>query len=228
MNIFGIPIDNIPRAKVLKQISAWLGGTSFQRIATINPEFLLLAQRSSAFKEALLAADMRVADGVGLYFPFWLSGEQLVGHYPGADLMQDILKLAEEEGYGVALALHEHGLSSPPQILGALKEKYPRLLCALVDGSKIQDSSFKILFSNFGAPFQEIYLESLRNKQSGIRLAMGVGGALDFITGAIPRAPQFMRRFGLEWLWRLYQQPQRFHRIWNAVVVFPVKVLSQK
>jgi N-acetylglucosaminyldiphosphoundecaprenol N-acetyl-beta-D-mannosaminyltransferase len=61
-----------------------------------------------------------------------------------------------------------------------------------------------------------------------MRLAMGVGGAFDFLTGRIPRAPKAIRTLGLEWLWRLYQQPKRFRRIWNAVIVFPAKVLCQK
>jgi N-acetylglucosaminyldiphosphoundecaprenol N-acetyl-beta-D-mannosaminyltransferase len=57
---------------------------------------------------------------------------------------------------------------------------------------------------------------------------MGVGGAFDFLTSKLPRAPKVLQSVGLEWAWRLWQQPRRFRRIWNAVVVFPVKVLSQK
>lgn len=248
MQVLGVPINNLSRSEVLNQVQTWLEGNTFHRIATVNPEFLLLAEKNQSFKQSLLAADLRIADGVGLHLPFWLAGEKLIGHYPGVDLMHAIFELAEAKGYGVALALHEHGLSTPIQVLACLKEKYPQLSVSVFpaqagiqsldfreDGndtqassSKLQVPSFEILFCNFGAPTQELYLESLRNKKTSIKLAIGVGGAFDFLTGAVPRAPKVLRNLGLEWLWRLLQQPSRFKRIWNAVIVFPTKVLSQK
>lgn len=248
MRVLGVPIDNVPRDTVLEQVKTWLAGDTFHRIATVNPEFLLLADQNPNFCQALLAADLRLADGVGLHLPFWLSGEKLIGHFPGADLLHEILKIAEVRGYPVAFALHEHGLSTPLQILAVTKEKYPKLVCSVIPaqagiqgldsrrnlpdswagGNDQGSNASKLLLCNFGAPMQELYLESLRNKNTGIRLAMGVGGAFDFLTGAVPRAPKVFRSCGLEWLWRLIQQPRRFRRIWNAVVVFPVKVLSQK
>lgn len=229
MRVLGVPIDNLSREAVLKQVETWLQGGGFHRIATVNPEFLLLAQENARFKQSLLAADLRLADGVGLHLPFWLAGEKLIGHFPGADLLDAVLKLAEAKGYRVALALHEHGLSTPLQILAALKEKYPGSICSLWNPSaNIQQSTFTILLSNYGAPLQEMFLEDLRHKETGVRLAIGVGGAFDYLTDAIPRAPKFLQQLGLEWLWRLIQQPRRFRRIWKAVIVFPVKVLSQK
>jgi len=55
---------------------------------------------------------------------------------------------------------------------------------------------------------------------------MGVGGSFDYLTGKVPRAPEFMRQIGLEWLFRLIIEPRyRFKRIWNAVVIFPIKVI---
>jgi len=77
---------------------------------------------------------------------------------------------------------------------------------------------------NFGAPYQELLLAGLRNQPGTIRVAMGVGGSFDFLTGKVKRAPRWMRAVGLEWLWRLLLQPRRLKRIWNAVVVFPVQV----
>jgi UDP-N-acetyl-D-mannosaminuronic acid transferase (WecB/TagA/CpsF family) len=82
MNIFGIGIDNLSRAEALSQIDHWLaGGDTFHRIATVNPEFLLLAERNAAFRGALLSADLRLADGSGLYLPFFLAGESSSNAY---------------------------------------------------------------------------------------------------------------------------------------------------
>jgi len=86
-----------------------------------------------------------------------------------------------------------------------------------------------IVFANFGAPYQEKFLNSLKSaKNSKMRLVMGVGGSFDYLTGKIRRAPVFTRKIGLEWLWRLIQQPRRIKRIWNAVIIFPIKIIFQK
>ncbi len=228
MKIFGVSIDNLPRSTVQKYIEAWFVSDTFHRIATVNPEFLLRAERNVHFKQSLIKADLRIADGFGIHFPFWLSGEELIGRYPGTDLVWDMLKLAEDKEYPVGLVLHEHGLSTPLQILAALKERYPKLQVALYTDTSRMNFQPMILLCNYGAPLQETYLESLRGQNTGIKIAMGVGGAFDFLTGVVSRAPRWMRGMGLEWLWRLYQQPKRFRRVWNAVVAFPIKVLSQK
>lgn len=228
MKVFGVPIDNLSRAAILDRIEHWLIEGGFHRIATINPEFLLLAQSHPNFRTALQKADLRIADGVGIHFPFWLAGEKLLDRFPGADLLPEILKLAEANGYPVALAVHEQGLSNAEQIKTALLEQYPKLQVEMLSLREPEQSQAVILLCNYGAPLQELYLETFRTRNTNFRLVMGVGGAFDFITGVILRAPYIMRRLGFEWLWRLLQQPSRFRRIWNAVVVFPVKVLSQK
>lgn len=228
MNIFGVRIDNLDRPTVLSTMSTWLTTGGFHRIATVNPEFLLLAHERAHFRESLRKADLCIADGVGIHFPFWLSGEKLPTRFPGADLMQAILHLAETKGYTVGLVLYENGLSTPEEIITALRRHYPNLAVQVVSPLTTAHSPCTILFCNYGAPLQELYLESLREKQTNFRLVMGVGGAFDFLTGALPRAPRWMQHIGLEWLWRLMRQPSRFRRIWNAVIVFPIKVLSQK
>lgn len=228
MKIFGVPIDNLSQSAILHTIEHWLLQDGFHRIATVNPEFLLLAHSHPKFLQALQSADLRIADGVGINFPFWLAGEKLMARFPGADLLHEILQIAETKGYRVALALYEQGLSNPEKIKTALLERYPKLQVEMLSLREPQSSQAAILFCNYGAPLQELYLETFRTRNTNFRLVMGVGGAFDFITGVIPRAPQWMRSFGLEWLWRLLQQPSRFKRIWNAVMVFPIKVLSQK
>jgi N-acetylglucosaminyldiphosphoundecaprenol N-acetyl-beta-D-mannosaminyltransferase len=73
-----------------------------------------------------------------------------------------------------------------------------------------------ILFVAFGAPKQEKWISENIQKLPSVRVAMGVGGSFDFISGKIPRAPKILRTHGLEWLWRLILQPQRIKRIYNA------------
>lgn len=231
MSIFGVSINNLSRAEVLKRIESWLGQSGFHRIATVNPEFLLLSEKNRAFRGSLLSADLRVADGFGLHLPFFLAGEMLIERIPGADLLPEIIALAEEHRLTVGLMLDPGGLSSYELIKKSLLEQYPDLSVAKFAPEYLLGklpAPYHIVFCNYGAPLQEIVLAGLKSAPGDIRFAMGVGGAFDFLTGKVPRAPKFLRSIGLEWAWRLSQQPKRWRRIWNAVVIFPWKVLSQK
>ncbi len=231
MQTLGVSIDNLSQSEVVNRIRQWFDGEGFHRIATVGPEFLLLATKNRAFRGALESADLRVADGVGLHLPFFLAGETLVERIAGADLLPEIFRFAEAKQLTVGLMLDPGGLSSYEAIKKVLLETYPDLSVAKFSHEYLTGSlpiPYHIVLCNYGAPLQEIMLAGLKEKPGSVRLAMGVGGAFDFLTGKVPRAPRPLRSIGLEWLWRLWQQPKRWHRIWNAVIVFPVKVLSQK
>jgi len=75
---------------------------------------------------------------------------------------------------------------------------------------------------------QEMWINSNLSLMPGIKVAIGIGGTFDFLSGQIKRAPKWMRNLGLEWLFRLIKQPSRIGRIWNAVVVFGWMVLRKK
>lgn len=238
MKLFGVPITYASREEILTQVGGFLVEPHFHRIATVNPEFLVLAEKNREFKQTLLAADLCVADGFGIVLVSWFQGKKIT-RYPGADLLDDILSIAERDGHSVFLAIKQDGLSSYEEIRLALLKKYSRLSVSGTDDAvegienwsaswRINSGNSAIVLCNFGAPEQEIFLEKLRGINTPMRLALGVGGAFDFLTGKVPRAPLFLRAYGLEWLWRLILQPKRWKRIWNAVAVFPVKVLLQK
>lgn len=233
MRILGVRVDNLSQEEILRKVADSLGENKFYQIATVNPEFVLAAQKDEKFREALNGCDLNVADGFGLYLAFWKRGEKLRYRLTGADLMEEILKRAEEKKLGVFLAANRNGLSGWEETANAIKKVYPDLK---IDGinmdgkiSKLKIGNFgnyEVIFCNFGAPFQEKFLHSLKSLKNGkIRLAMGVGGSFDYLTGQIRRAPVCMRQLGLEWLWRLFQQPKRWKRIWNAVVVFTWKTI---
>src|SRR3989339_351123 len=90
---------------------------------------------------------------------------------------------------------------------------------------KIEISKAEILFVAFGAPKQELWIAEHLHELKNIKVAMGVGGSFDYIAGVVKRAPNWMRKFGLEWLYRLVKQPWRIRRIFNAVVRFPWVVI---
>lgn len=95
--------------------------------------------------------------------------------------------------------------------------------------NKILDFVPDIMVCNFGAPYQEKFIFHNLSKVPSVKIGIGVGGALDFLTGKIKRAPKWMRFFGLEWLWRLIKQPlKRSKRIYRAIFVFMNKFFYWK
>jgi len=217
MELLGVSISQATRQEILAHIESFLFEPTFHRIATVNPEFLVLATGDASFKASLRQADLCVADGFGIVLVGLLRGEK-VTRLPGADLVKEVLVRAERGKYGVALVVKKDGLSSFEEIREALLKEYPNLRIVT------EPTQAEIVFCNFGAPEQELHLEHLRNAPGNIRLAIGVGGSFDYLTGKLKRAPKIMRLIGLEWLWRLILQPKRWHRICMAVIVFPFRV----
>lgn len=156
----------------------------------------------------------------------------------GTDLMLEICRSAQPFGLRIFL------LGGRPHIVKKTKEQllrgFPHLnIVGALSGCR-HDSGFgeiqrciekaqpHILFVAFGAPNQELWIAKHLKKFPSVRVAMGVGGAFDFIAGARFRAPKLFRSLGLEWMVRLLQEPSRIVRIWNAVVRFPLKILFLK
>lgn len=230
--IFETRVDNLSLKDTMEKINFFLSDDRFHQIATINPEFVLEAQKNSAFKKILNQCDLNVADGWGIKLAFTRFRERLRARITGADLMEKILDTAEKKRLKIFLATKKNGLSDWKETRKAILRKYSKLE---ISGDDIdsKDTNYKIptgkcqlLFCNFGTPDQEIFINSQKNDK--IKLAMGVGGSFDFITGKIKRAPIFIRQIGLEWLWRLILQPKRWKRVFNAVIIFPIKIMLAK
>jgi N-acetylglucosaminyldiphosphoundecaprenol N-acetyl-beta-D-mannosaminyltransferase len=244
MNLLGVRIDNFSKKEILEKVESFLRERKFHQIATINPEFILEAQKNPEFRNILNDADLNIADGIGIRFAFWRLAEKLKCRMAGADLMHEILRIANEKKLAVFLAVNEKGLSLYEETQSVFSKLYPNVVfnganldiqChsgldpesqKILKQVKDDKGDIKILLVNFGAPFQEKFINSLKNDT--IMLAMGVGGSFDYATGKLQRAPKIMRILGLEWLWRLFLQPKRWKRIWNAVIVFPIKILFLK
>lgn len=230
--IFGVKVDNLRKDEVLEKIENFLREDKFHQIATINPEFILEAKKDKEFKSILNNCDLNIADGCGLKFAFWRRGQKLRARIAGVDLMRDILKIANDKNFKVFLVANNRGLSRWKEVRSGILKIYPKLDIEGADldyknsNFKLQITNYDVIFCNFGAPHQEKFLNSL--KYAKIRLAMGVGGSFDFATGKLRRAPLWMRKIGLEWLFRFIQQPSRFRRIFNAVIIFPIKILFSK
>ncbi|MEI7891343.1 MAG: WecB/TagA/CpsF family glycosyltransferase [bacterium] len=237
MKILGVRVDNFSKKEILEKIEFFLTEKAFHQIVTVNPEFVVEAQKNQTFKNILKGSALSVADGVGISYAFLRFGKVLKQRITGVALLSEILKIANQKKITVFLAIKKDGLSSFEEIKFALSKIYPALKIVGNDYDLSQHDHTKkddqlpmtdccILFCNFGAPFQEKFI--FTQKSANIRLAMGVGGAFDFITKKTHRAPMILQQIGLEWLWRMILQPRRWRRIISAVIIFPVKIIFSK
>lgn len=230
VKILEVRIDNFYVGEIRKIINNMLNREPEQKfITTLNPEILLKASRDENYKKILNSADLNICDGFGIKLVSFLKGRPLKARLAGADLVDFLLRRAEEKNQKVFVVAAENSLSRPAEIEQAIREKYPNIWVKSAYHFTSQDDSkndiiekAEIVFVNFGAPDQEKFIYEKRTKFPNAKILIGVGGTFDFLTGEIKRAPKWMRKAGLEWLWRLAKEPKRIKRIWNAVVVFPM------
>ena len=202
--ILGVKIDDVSLNEAIKKVERWLDDTKKRYIVTPNPEFLVTAYNDPEFKKILNNADLAIPDGVGLKLS---GGIECIT--PGIDLMEALIKMAEEKGAAVGFLGGRDKVAE--ETVKCLKEKYPKLRVSFISEEPENISSADVLFVAFGAPKQEKWIaENLNNIP--VKVAMGVGGAFDFFSGRVPRAPFWVRKLGLEWLFRLAVQPWRINR----------------
>jgi len=220
VEILGLRVDQVDFEQALAKGEAFLSGQR-HTLVTPNPEFVVYAQKDRAFKEIINQADLAIPDGVGLIWASRVLGRPLPGRVAGADLAEELIGRAARAGKSVFFLGGRGGVSK--RASQAMKKSYPGLKIAgswSGDPSEAGDQEIRrkigrgrtdLLLVAYGHPRQEYWINrNLAGLDVGV--AMGVGGAFDFWSGDIPRAPKLIRRLGLEWVFRLTIQPWRIRR----------------
>lgn len=229
LEILGVKINSLTQNEVLQRVESFLEDGNQHYIVTPNPEFLVKAQKDREFMDILNRADLAVPDGIGLIFASWFFGKRLKKRITGVDLMEAICEKASQKKWQVFLFGTKKAVDK--KTAENLKQKYFGL-----DINCFDESYFKkrlsvqpaIIFVALGSGAQERWIVNNIKKIPCIKLAMGVGGSFDFISGQILRAPKVLRVIGLEWFWRLCCEPKRIFRIFNAVIKFPLLILKYR
>lgn len=209
VNILGVLIDDVTMEEAVEKVREFLQDGRKYQIVTPNPEHIMLAQEDSEFRKILNEVDLAIPDGVGVV---WAS-KSLRERVTGTDLMLKVCELAAQEGYSVSFLGGQNGVVF--DAAKVLQQKFPGLkivwLVEDIPPSTLYFPPSDLLFVAFGAPHQEKWIHQ-NLPHLPVKVAMGVGGAFDFVSGKIKRAPVFVQRSGLEWLWRLILQPWRIRR----------------
>jgi N-acetylglucosaminyldiphosphoundecaprenol N-acetyl-beta-D-mannosaminyltransferase len=220
-------------AAALDRIDQMVSAGGHHLVATVNPEFVMRAQRDREFSGVLEAADLCLADGTGVVWAARRLGCAMRGPVTGVDLIPPLAELCARRGFRLFLLGAAPGVAE--ELAVRLRQEHSGLEVAAHAGSPDQSSdaetlelvrrhATQVLLVAYGAPKQEIWIARLKDRL-GTAVAIGVGGSFDYLTGRASRAPVWMRRAGLEWLHRLGTQPWRIRRM-AVLPAFAFKVLS--
>jgi N-acetylglucosaminyldiphosphoundecaprenol N-acetyl-beta-D-mannosaminyltransferase len=197
----------------------------FGYAVTPNVDHTVKFRKNAQFRELYRRAELVVADGVPLLWAARLLGTPLKERVNGTDLFERSCQFAAQRGHSVFLLGGSVGAANSASKI--LIQRHPDLKIAGCEcpafgfhkseeqnhaiQRRIRESGADILFVGLGAPLQEQWMCDYA-EGSGVAFAIGVGVSFSFVGGLIPRAPVWMQRNGLEWLWRLGKEPKRLWR----------------
>ncbi len=220
VDVMGVAFDNVTMAQALEKAQTLLSQPGASYCVTPNAEIVYEAMQDKAFCEILNEASLVLPDGAGTVLGAKLLGTPLQQKVAGIDFAANLLEVLEKNGQSLYLLGSKPGIGE----LAAEKmlEKHPKLkICGIADGyfkdeapviAKINEARPDVLFVCLGAPKQEKFMYAHREELK-VRLMIGLGGSLDGFAGTVKRAPKWMIRLQLEWLYRLLKEPKRLGRM---------------
>jgi N-acetylglucosaminyldiphosphoundecaprenol N-acetyl-beta-D-mannosaminyltransferase len=238
--ILGVPFDNVTATEAVTAIEQMIASRRPHYLVTANVDFLVQAQSDVELRRILAEAHLVLCDGTPLLWASRLLGNRLPERVAGSDLVPELLKVAAQKKYRVFL------LGATPdsveQAVSRLNHQYPSLVIAghysppfrsllKMDHDEIKrrvrEAQPDLLFVAFGCPKAEKWM-SMHYRDLGVPVVVGVGATIDFLAGRIKRAPHWMRRTGLEWVFRMACEPRRlFGRYMKDLWVFAWRMAAQ-
>lgn len=222
VNIMGIPVDNLTMEGAIEKSMGFLLKNSVHTIYTPNSEIMMIAQRDPILKNILNEADLLVADGAGVVLASKILGTKLPEKVAGFDLVKNIFSASRQKSLSVFLFGSKPGIAEKAGI--NILQLFPWIkIVGCQSGyfqqneedriiESINSSNADILLVALGAPKQEKWIHKNKHRLN-VKICVGVGGTLDVFAGEVKLAPEFFRKNGLEWLYRLYREPKRFVRM---------------
>lgn len=237
VDILGVSISKVTMEEATQKVSAFVKSNTFHSIYTPNPEIVMLAKNDPEFHQILDEADLVVPDGIGVVIASKINKDPLPERVAGYDLVQNTMKQAVQEGYKYYFFGSKPGISEVAA--EKMRETYPGIeIVGTRNGyfkpedeadiiADINHSGANILLVALGAPKQEKWIEANKHLMPNVRVAIGVGGSLDVMSGNVKRAPKAFQKLGLEWFYRLLKEPTRFKRM-LVLPEFLIKVIFYK
>ncbi len=218
--LLGVNLDNLNKEDWLNEVTKLVeGNNSGKYLVRPNAEIITYATKESSFKNILNSADLAIPDGVGVQLASKLLNLGIKYRFGGPESMLEIVKLCEEKGFSIYL------LGSKVQTVSKasknLTKQFKNLKIVGYQSGYFTDPALvveainkvkpKVVFVGMGFPRQEEWVWENRDKLN-VNLLITEGGSFDYLAGEVPHAPEFIRKIGLNWLFRLVIQPWRLKR----------------
>jgi N-acetylglucosaminyldiphosphoundecaprenol N-acetyl-beta-D-mannosaminyltransferase len=232
VRVLGVRVDCLDMEAALNRIEQFVDAGGHHLVATVNPEFVMRAKADHDFARVLESAGLCLADGSGVVWAARRQGCEMREPVTGVDLIPPLAALCARRHFRLFLLGAAPGVAD--DLARRLRAEHPELDVAAHAGSPdpsadaetiavIRAHRPQVLLVAYGHPNQELWIDRMRDSL-GDAVAMGVGGSFDYLTGRVPRAPAWMRRAGLEWLFRLVRQPWRIRRM-AVLPIYALRVL---
>ena len=229
VEVFGLRLFTRGLQSAVSQVSSAVRGDSLVVVFTPNPEQVVFASKHRSFFEVLRTADILLPDGVGIVIAAAIRGVRLA-RIPGRVFVTRFLAELNqhEDQVGVMFVGGKEGVAD--KAAQRVSEDYPKLVVCSNSGSQdvqhetiaewqevlqiVRSAKPKILIAGFGAPKQEFWIHRHKAEleQEGVRVVIAAGGTVDVLAGTLLAPPKILEYMGLEWCWRLAQQPWRWRR----------------
>ncbi|MGR5409977.1 WecB/TagA/CpsF family glycosyltransferase [Vibrio sp. PNB22_8_1] len=224
IDFLGSPMDVATMDETVSHIEDKVAQGNFLQHVVVNVAKIVNMQKDPTLAESVKACDVINIDGMGVVFGARFLGHDIPERVAGVDLFHELLKMSARRNFPVfLLGATEEVVHKTNETVQAL---YPNLQVAGInDGyfwdneeavvNKIRDSGAKLLFVAITSPKKENFINKWKDKL-GVDFVMGVGGTFDVVAGKVNRAPKWMQNSGLEWLYRVIQEPGR---MWKRYLV---------
>ena len=232
--ILGVNVSVTSYEELKKCVEEDIKNNKKSFIVAINPEKILKAREEEKLKDLLNSADYQIPDGIGVVYASKLKKGKIKSRITGIDCMEMLCNEANDKGYKIFLYGAKKDIIKEAK--KRLEEKFENIkIVGAIDGyeknndkiiKEINKSKADIIFVALGSPKQENWILENKDKVC-IKIFQGVGGSFDVISGNIKRAPIWMQKIGLEWLYRLIKEPKRIFRQ-IKLVKFLVLVLFKR
>lgn len=225
INILGCLIDNLSFAETVNLIEEMIRSKKPHQHVSINTDKLLKFHHDNGFKEIINSCDIINADGMSIIWASRILGRPIKERVPGIDLMEHLIWLASKKRYSIYFLGAREGVVT--KVVEIYKNIYPDLRVVgfrngyweSVEEPEIVDlirtTKADILFLAMSSPRKEIFLNKYL-KTLYVPFVMGVGGSFDVVAGLKKRAPKWMQFAGIEWFFRLMQEPKR---LWKRYLI---------
>ena len=230
--VMTISFDNITMEQAVGTAMGHITARSRCRVVTPNAEFALEAKKNSRFLNILNTSQLVLADGISVVLASKIIGDPMQGRVTGVGFAQALAAAMAKEGRSIYLLGAKPGVAE--QAAEKLLQTYPGLkIAGTHDGyfkeegpvvAAINAAKPDALLVCLGAPKQEYFMED-HDADLEVPVMAGLGGSMDVLAGNVQRAPEFFQKYGLEWLYRLCKEPQRWRRmiklplyLWDAVI----------